>query len=174
MMLLSPVVVSRVVVMLRLVELIRAREDWLMQRVLEHAKQLYSFADTYRGVTEGWSWDVSNEFIMVPDSNVTDYRRVDITGRTSEDVLNYAYLNSHYQTGLRNLIDRAILDHSDLNVEWCRLVDELPFDFQRRRMSVIVDYEGDHVLICKGAVEEIMRLSPHVEVRGEGCKPRES
>ena len=82
-------------------------------------------------------------------------RYVDITGDTSEDVLNYAYLNSYYQTGLRNLIDHAILDHTDLDVGWCRLVDELPFDFQRRRMSVVVDYEGDHVLICKGAVEEI-------------------
>ena len=82
-------------------------------------------------------------------------RYVDIIGHTSEDVLSYAYLNSHYQTGLRNLIDRAIIDHSDLNVEICRLVDELPFDFQRRRMSVVVDYDGDHVLICKGAVEEV-------------------
>ncbi len=83
-------------------------------------------------------------------------RHVDITGNPSEDVLNYAYLNSYYQTGLRNLIDRAVLEHEDLDVEKsCRLVDELPFDFERRRMSVVVDYEGDHVLICKGAVEEI-------------------
>ncbi len=83
-------------------------------------------------------------------------RYVDITGHVSEDVLSYAYLNSYYQTGLRNLLDRAVLDHSDLDAEGnCTLVDELPFDFQRRRMSVVVDYEGDHVLICKGAVEEI-------------------
>ena len=83
-------------------------------------------------------------------------RHVDILGHASEDVLNYAYLNSYFQTGLRSLIDRAVLAHADLDVEQkCRLVDELPFDFQRRRMSVVVDYEGDHVLICKGAVEEI-------------------
>src|SRR5208337_4002194 len=81
-------------------------------------------------------------------------RHVDITGHVSGDVLNYAYLNSYYQTGLRNLLDRAVVDHSDLDAEQhCTLVDELPFDFQRRRMSVVVDYEGDHVLICKGAVE---------------------
>lgn len=81
---------------------------------------------------------------------------LNITGEPSDDVLNYAYLNSYYQTGLRNLIDRAVLEHTDLDVERnCKLVDELPFDFQRRRMSVVVDYEGDHVLICKGAVEEI-------------------
>ena len=94
-------------------------------------------------------------------------RYVDITGRTSEDVLSYAYLNSHYQTGLRNLIDRAILDHSDLDVEICRLVDELPFDFQRRRMSVIMDYDGDHVLICKGAVEEVYDCCSHYTIGDE-------
>ncbi len=93
---------------------------------------------------------------------------VDITGNTSEDVLNYAYLNSYYQTGLRNLIDRAILDHADLDVEQtCHLVDELPFDFQRRRMSVVVDYEGDHVLICKGAVEEIYSCCSHYQIQDE-------
>ncbi len=94
-------------------------------------------------------------------------RYVDITGNTSEDVLSYAYLNSHYQTGLHNLIDRAILDHSNLNVEVCRLVDELPFDFQRRRMSVIMDYDGDHVLICKGAVEEIYDCCTHYTIGDE-------
>jgi Mg2+-importing ATPase len=95
-------------------------------------------------------------------------RNVDITGGESPDVLQYAYLNSFYQTGLRNLIDRAILSHIDLNVEGkCRLVDELPFDFQRRRMSVVVDYEGDYVLICKGAVEEIYSLCNRYQVDDE-------
>jgi Mg2+-importing ATPase len=95
-------------------------------------------------------------------------QHLDITGNVSEDVLNYAYLNSYYQTGLRNLIDRAVLEHVDLDVERnCRLVDELPFDFQRRRMSVIVDYEGDHVLICKGAVEEIYSCCSHYQIEDE-------
>ena len=95
-------------------------------------------------------------------------RHVDITGHVSEDVLNYAYLNSYYQTGLRNLIDRAVIDSADLDVEQsCRLVDELPFDFQRRRMSVVVDYEGDHVLICKGAVEEIYSCCAHYQIGDE-------
>ncbi len=82
-------------------------------------------------------------------------KHVDILGQVSEEVLNYAYLNSYFQTGLKNLIDRAVLEYADLDTRQCRLVDELPFDFQRRRMSVVVEYEGDHVLICKGAVEEI-------------------
>jgi P-type Mg2+ transporter len=95
-------------------------------------------------------------------------RHVDITGHVSEDVLNYAYLNSYYQTGLRNQIDLAVLDHSELDVEMnFTLVDELPFDFQRRRMSVVVDYEGDHVLICKGAVEEIYASCSHYQIGDE-------
>jgi len=95
-------------------------------------------------------------------------QHVDITGRTSEDVLTYAYLNSYYQTGLRSLIDRAVLDSAVLDAEAnCKLVDELPFDFQRRRMSVVVDYEDDHVLICKGAVEEIYECCSHYQIGDE-------
>ncbi|MGC8917083.1 MAG: magnesium-translocating P-type ATPase [Thermoanaerobaculum sp.] len=94
-------------------------------------------------------------------------KHVDILGNPSEEVLNYAYLNSFFQTGLRNLIDRAILEYADLDTSECRLVDELPFDFQRRRMSVVVEYEGDHVLICKGAVEEIYSCCSRYQIEDE-------
>jgi Mg2+-importing ATPase len=95
-------------------------------------------------------------------------RHVDVTNRESDDVLRYAYMNSYYQTGLRNLLDQAILAHGDLDVERaCRKVDEIPFDFQRRRMSVIIDYEGDHVLICKGAVEEVFSVCSRYQVDDE-------
>ena len=98
---------------------------------------------------------------------------LDVKGNVSERVLHYGYMNSYYQTGLKNLMDEAILNHVNLNEdlqvdELYHKIDELPFDFQRRRMSVIVeDNEGRHILICKGAVEEIMHLSTHVEVGGE-------
>ena len=98
---------------------------------------------------------------------------LDVKGNTSDRVLHYGYLNSYYQTGLKNLMDEAILNHKNLNDdlqvdELYRKIDELPFDFQRKRMSVIVeDNKGQHLLICKGAVEEIMHLSTHVEVGGE-------
>ncbi|MCX7981331.1 MAG: magnesium-translocating P-type ATPase [Syntrophales bacterium] len=96
-------------------------------------------------------------------------RHVDITGNTSEDVLTYAFLNSYYQTGLRNLIDRAIIDAAEImqEHEHLDLVDELPFDFQRRRMSVVVNYEGAHVLICKGAVEEIYSCCSQYQIGDE-------
>jgi len=95
-------------------------------------------------------------------------KAVDVTNRDSDDVLRYAYMNSYYQTGLRNLLDRSVLSHSDLDVErGCKKVDEIPFDFQRKRMSVAVDYEGDHVLICKGAVEDIYKVCTHYQIDEE-------
>lgn len=92
-------------------------------------------------------------------------KHVDVTNRNSDDVLRYAYMNSYYQTGLRNLLDRQILSYTDLDVERsCKKVDEIPFDFSRKRMSVVIDYEGDHVLICKGAVEEIYKVCDRYQV----------
>ncbi len=98
---------------------------------------------------------------------------LDVQGNNSDRVLHYGYLNSYYQTGLKNLMDEAILEHENLNYdlqvdEDYRKIDEIPFDFQRRRMSVIVeDNLNRHLLICKGAVEEIMALSTRVEIKGE-------
>ena len=89
-------------------------------------------------------------------------RHSDIYGTASDSVLAFAYLNSFYQTGLKNLLDHAVLENVDLQTTLqlaknYRKVDEIPFDFQRRRMSVVVSEQGDHhELICKGAVEEVM------------------
>jgi P-type Mg2+ transporter len=100
-------------------------------------------------------------------------KHLDVHGQESERVLQYGYMNSYFQTGLKNLMDVAILDYGrvgeDLKVKTdYHKIDEIPFDFQRRRMSVIVeDNQKQHLLICKGAVEEIMRLSTHVEVEGK-------
>jgi Mg2+-importing ATPase len=100
-------------------------------------------------------------------------KHMDVKGNPSQRVLEYGYMNSYYQTGLKNLMDEAILDHVNLNDdlqvdELYRKIDELPFDFQRRRMSVIVENDkNQQILICKGAVEEIMQLSTHVEINGE-------
>lgn len=95
-------------------------------------------------------------------------KHVDVTNRESEDVLRYAYMNSYYQTGLHNLLDRSILLHTEFDVErGAGKVDEIPFDFQRKRMSVIVDYQDDHVLICKGAVEDIFKACTHYQIDDE-------
>ena len=95
-------------------------------------------------------------------------RHTDVFGHESEEVLGFAYLNSYYQTGLKNLLDRAVLEHvevlKDLQLaENYTKIDEIPFDFQRRRMSVVVsEREHHHELICKGAVEEIVAACSRV------------
>jgi len=99
-------------------------------------------------------------------------RHTDVRGQVSNDVLKHAYLNSYFQTGLKNLLDRAVLEHAELQKELklvldYRKVDEIPFDFERRRMSVVVSERGDHnELICKGAVEEVLGVCTHVQIDG--------
>ena len=95
-------------------------------------------------------------------------RHTDIHGDEDERVLEYAWLNSHHQTGLKNLLDLAVLERVDtpttekLKASYT-LVDEVPFDFTRRRMSVIVhDQSGRHFLISKGAVAEALNVCSHV------------
>ena len=100
-------------------------------------------------------------------------KHLDVHGNPSERVLHYGYLNSYHHTGLKNLLDEAILDHEELEErlkmkEQYRKIDEIPFDFVRRRMSVVVEDEtGLNTLICKGAVDEVMSLCTRVEVEGE-------
>lgn len=94
-------------------------------------------------------------------------------GDPSAKVLEYGYLNSYYHTGLKNLLDEAVLAHEELEEhlkakEKYRKIDEIPFDFVRRRMSVIVeDSSGLNTLICKGAVDEVLSLCTRVEIKGE-------
>lgn len=91
-------------------------------------------------------------------------KHVDLLGEESEKVLEYAYLNSYYQSGLKNMLDVAVLKYTEIHerlqpASVYRKIDEIPFDFMRRRMSVVVEGKGKHVLICKGAVEEVFRVS---------------
>ncbi len=96
-------------------------------------------------------------------------QHADLFGIDSEEVLEYAYLNSYYQTGLKNLLDVAVLEHGEIHRELevtsnFHKIDEIPFDFQRRRMSVVVSERQDHhLLICKGAVEEVLAVCSHIK-----------
>ncbi len=100
-------------------------------------------------------------------------KHLDVYGNPSEKVLHYGYLNSYHHTGLKNLLDEAILNHEELREhlkadEKYRKIDEIPFDFVRRRMSVVVEDEtGLNTLICKGAVDEMLSQCTRVEVKGE-------
>lgn len=105
-------------------------------------------------------------------------RHVDITGKEDERVLEFAYLNSHYQSGLKNLLDVAVLEHAEIHKKLHKVsvyhkIDEIPFDFQRRRMSVIVEKDhSSHLLICKGAVEELLGICDRFQ-QGEQILPLE-
>ena len=100
-------------------------------------------------------------------------RHVDVFGDESERVLEYAYLNSFYQSGLKNLLDKAVLEHVEIAGRLKKegrftKVDEIPFDFQRRRMSVVVaEIGGPNLLICKGAVEEVFAACSRAEQHGD-------
>jgi len=100
-------------------------------------------------------------------------QHLDAHGTPSEQVLHYGYLNSYHHTGLKNLLDEAILAHEDLEArlkakENYRKIDEIPFDFVRRRMSVIVeDRSGLNTLICKGAVDEVLSRCTRVVLNGD-------
>jgi P-type Mg2+ transporter len=99
-------------------------------------------------------------------------RYLDIEGDPDEKILRFAYLNSFFQTGLKNLLDVAILNHASLETQFVsprgfKKVDEIPFDFVRKRMSVVVEEGDQHLIICKGAAEEILSIARTVEVSGE-------
>ncbi len=100
-------------------------------------------------------------------------RHLDIKGNDSDSVLEYAYLNSFYQSGLKNLLDVAVLKHVELEAGLkvqarFQKIDEMPFDFERRRMSVVLGRDdGVHILICKGAVEEVFAACKSYAVDGE-------
>ncbi len=99
-------------------------------------------------------------------------KNINILGENDIQVLHYAYLNSFYQTGFKNLLDEAVISHAESNNlklagKVYQKVDELPFDFLRRRMSVVVkDEAGKKLLVCKGAVEEISKICKEYELNG--------
>ncbi|MDI1482349.1 magnesium-translocating P-type ATPase [Polyangium sp. y55x31] len=99
-------------------------------------------------------------------------KHLDPLGEDSARVLELAYLNSHFESGLRSPLDEAILRHQTIDVRGWEKLDEVPFDFERRRISVLLQRNGDRRLVVKGAFEEILRLSTHYEGNGpEDVRP---
>ena len=93
-------------------------------------------------------------------------KHVDPSGRPSERVLELAYLNSFFETGLKSPLDEAILAHSHIEVGAWKKIDEVPFDFERRRVSVLVDNGETRWLVVKGAPDDIVGLCTRYE--GDG------
>jgi len=86
-------------------------------------------------------------------------RHLSPLGERSQRVLELAYYNSFYETGLKSTLDDAILEHTEIDAGGWSKVDEVPFDFERRRISVLLDNGRERTLVVKGAPEEILRLS---------------
>ena len=100
------------------------------------------------------------------ENRITLVLHVDWEGHDDDKVLLYSYLNSYYQTGLKSPLDEAILVHKETGIDGFQKIDEVPFDFVRRRVSVIVEKEKQRFLIVKGAPEEILKVSDYCELDG--------
>jgi Mg2+-importing ATPase len=106
------------------------------------------------------------------EDRVVLQRHCNVAGEETEEVLLDGYLISNFQTGLKNLLDRAILDSPDFHnqalVAKYKKLDEIPFDFNRRMMSVLVENpEGKAILLTKGAPEEVFQQCSHFELNGK-------
>jgi len=100
------------------------------------------------------------------ENRVTLVLHVNLEGDQDEKVFLYSFLNSHYQTGLKSPLDDAILRHMDVDTKSYSKVDEVPFDFTRKRVSIVFEGEGQRFLTAKGAPEEILKVCSYCEQTG--------
>jgi len=98
------------------------------------------------------------------ENRITLVLHIDMEGNDDEKVLLYSYLNSYYQTGLKSPLDLAILAHEDIDLAPYRKIDEVPFDFTRKRISIVIESEGERFLTVKGAPEEVVKACSYCEL----------
>ncbi len=90
-------------------------------------------------------------------------KHIDQNGEDSDHVLQLSYLNSYFESGIKSHLDEAVLDHKNMSIGEWQKIDEVPFDFERRMISVLVDNGQERLLIVKGAPEDILRDCTHFE-----------
>jgi Mg2+-importing ATPase len=98
------------------------------------------------------------------ENKVTLVLHVDLEGKEDERVLLYSYLNSYHETGLKSPLDESILRHQELDIKDYRKIDEVPFDFTRKRVSVVVESQRQRFFITKGAPEEVAKVCSYYEL----------
>ncbi len=108
----------------------------------------------------------------ITEDKVVLVQHVNPIGEKSNRVLELAFINSNYQTGWKNVMDHAVIEYfsdnkTGNNTETLEKIDEIPFDFTRRRLTVAVKDGDQHMMITKGAVEEMLKVCSHVELEGE-------
>ena len=94
---------------------------------------------------------------------------VDLTGADSRNVLQLAYLNAAFETGLKSPLDEAILAIKRIDLDDWKKIDEVPFDFERRRVSILVEKAGKRKLVVKGAPEDVLKLASHYQREGDNA-----
>jgi Mg2+-importing ATPase len=97
------------------------------------------------------------------ENKLTLTQYADLEGKENPKVLLYAYFNSVFEAGLKSPLDDAIMQYKDFDVKGIEKIDEIPFDFIRKRVSVVVEYEGQRLIIAKGAPEEILKICTYCE-----------
>jgi len=93
--------------------------------------------------------------------HITVIKHVDVFGLESEKIFKIAYLNGYFETGIKSVLDRAILEHKTLDLTGYTKIEELPYDFNRKRSSIVYENQGEMMMITKGAPEEIFKISSH-------------
>ena len=106
------------------------------------------------------------------ENKITLQKYIDASGKENEDILEYAYLNSLYSTGIKNLVDKAIItygrDHLDISkIEKLEKIDEIPFDYTRKKQSVVVKNKTAYRMITKGALEEVIKGCVSAKIGGK-------
>ncbi len=106
------------------------------------------------------------------ENNIVLQRYINVNGEEDISILKYAYLNSYFSTGIKNIVDKAIVSYAKKNnIEnlstGFKKVDEIPFDYSRKKLSVYVNSKDANVMITKGALEEIMNISDKVKYKGK-------
>lgn len=105
-------------------------------------------------------------------NKITLQKYINVKGEEDFDILKYAFVNSYYGTGIKNLVDRAIITYGnqhkirDVLKKYIK-VDEIPFDYTRKKMSVVVKFENEYKMITKGAIEEILKSCINVKYKEE-------
>lgn len=101
------------------------------------------------------------------ENKITVILHVDTDGKESDKVFLYSFLNSSYQTGLRSPLDEAVLKYKTVDTVHYQKIDEVPFDFIRKRLSIVINQDSERLLITKGAPEEIDKIVSHYEIEGK-------
>ena len=100
----------------------------------------------------------------ITEGKISLVKHLDILGKNSEEVFLYSYLNSAFNTGVENPLNKAIIEHAKIDIDKYKKIDEIPFDFRRKRESVIVQSGSEKLIITKGAPEEIFKICDYYKI----------